>query len=92
MGRGRAITDAEVAEIKVLHSEEFSMSEIAARIKRSRKAIYNVLASERRGGLRKSRDSNRKMTETAMRAVLRKDATDLYTAPKLRSIFNLPLG
>ena len=92
MGKGLSLSPAEVAVIKSLHAEDFSITEISKRVKRSRKAVYNAIMTTRTDGSGKKAGPKRKLTHAAMRAVLRKASSVLYSAQKLRSMFNLPVG
>ena len=89
MGRGCKLTNEEYAVIKVLFEEDYSVSEIAQKVGRSFKPVYNVLKLLRSGAQRKRPGHKRKLTRTPMRAVLRKASRGLYSASRLRSMFSL---
>lgn len=70
MGRGKKLSDSEVATIHSLREENCSISKIAKQLNRSRKVVYNVLRNAKEYGKKKSTGRPKLKANRQQRATL----------------------
>lgn len=83
MGRGRALTEREIAQIDILYKKKYSQVEIAKSIKKSRTAVGNYL--RQRSSTKEPSKAGRpeKLSPTAKRALVRHALKENLTARRL---------
>ncbi len=92
MGRGLRVSDEEKALIRALSRAKISPAAIVKRVKRSRKAIRNVVATSASSSLSFSIGRPPEMTKTAARVIVRRASTGDFSARELCEYYQVPVS
>lgn len=92
MGRGTALSPAELAKINVLKDDGYSPSEVAAIISRSRYAIVIALRAKAYESETRKISRPRKISPKLVCGMTRKARSCSYTATDLRRSFQVNFG
>lgn len=83
MGRGKRLSESEIARILELKKQNFTISKISKIVKRSRKVIYNLLKDPSNYGKKKSCGRPPVLSEQDKRAILRIASNSTLTAREI---------
>ena len=87
MGRGRRLTEAQVAVVLELAKDFLSPAKIAERIHKSRSAVRNVLRKNGHTTPDSPLGRPKKMTERQVRLIIRQASPNRLTARQLRNLY-----
>jgi hypothetical protein len=91
MPRGTFLTPEEKTTLDALHAAKWSLHSMAKHIKRSRNAIRSYLKNPSKYGPKKRKATNKKLSETAKRRIVREASTTKKSCQRLVETLELPV-